>query len=432
MSRTRDNIITLISAGQFGFTVKIMNLTIPKSKILQTILLLLSIISILAASCSPNSSFSQKIDRIITPYRFNIPGWEAGSLMVRIYQNMDLKHPSATDIASVEQYFTIVNRINKLRNQDFASGSLESAGIGAELADLQAQQRRLAQDVKTIVSSQIQKALAEENIYNPLYQNIKLQITFPPVMFELETPPHLLVISPRDKIMEEETNLLQSKMDEPAMNNIEDRVDALNVSSLVVELGGLAATYPSIVTNDSNLRFIINTAAHEWTHQYLIFTPLGFGYLLDLAGIRPDSDIVEINETVADMIGNEIETQVMEKFYPAWGEPDPGSSSPAFDFNRFMTDLRQQVVALLDQGKISEAENLMEKDRQFLNTKGYNIRKINQAYFAFYGEYADQPGFVSPIGKELNILRSQSGSLAGFLEKVTRVTSRQGLVDSLK
>ncbi len=44
------------------------------------------------------------------------------------------------------------------------------------------------------------------------------------------------------------------------------------------------------------------------------------------------------------------------------------------------------------QAKIVEAENYMEERRQFINSHGYGIRKLNQAFFAFYGAYADQPG----------------------------------------
>ena len=65
------------------------------------------------------------------------------------------------------------------------------------------------------------------------------------------------------------------------MTAIEAEVDKLSVSSLVVDLGGLGI-YPSIVANDADLQFILETAAHEWTHEYLAFTPLGFSYLLNI------------------------------------------------------------------------------------------------------------------------------------------------------
>jgi len=74
----------------------------------------------------------------------------------------------------------------------------------------------------------------------------------------------------------------------------------------------------------------------------------------------------------------------------------------------------------------------MEQKRQYLASKGYYIRKLNQAYFAFYGTYADRPTSISPIGIELKELRSQSASLKDFLETVAAMTSRQELIDSLE
>ncbi|MFC1916656.1 hypothetical protein ACFLX1_00775 [Chloroflexota bacterium] len=42
----------------------------------------------------------------------------------------------------------------------------------------------------------------------------------------------------------------------------------------------------------------------------------------------------------------------------------------------------------------------MEQKRQYLAEMSYHIRKLNQAYFAFHGTYADKPAFISPIGHE--------------------------------
>lgn len=74
----------------------------------------------------------------------------------------------------------------------------------------------------------------------------------------------------------------------------------------------------------------------------------------------------------------------------------------------------------------------MEQKRQYLASKGYYIRKLNQAYFAFHGAYADSPTSISPIGLELKELREQSSSLKEFLDKVAVMTSRQDLIESLK
>ena len=69
----------------------------------------------------------------------------------------------------------------------------------------------------------------------------------------------------------------------------------------------------------------------------------------------------------------------------------------------------------------------MEQKRQFLAEKGYYIRKLNQAYFAFHGTYADKPTSISPIGFDMKELRNQSASLKEFLETVASMTSRQDL-----
>ena len=85
------------------------------------------------------------------------------------------------------------------------------------------------------------------------------------------------------------------------------------------------------------------------------------------------------------------------------------------------------VDAHLDRGEIERAEEYKEQKRQYLISMGYYIRKLNQAYFAFYGTYADEPAFISPIGLELQKLREQSDSLKDFLDTVSLITSRQDL-----
>ena len=68
----------------------------------------------------------------------------------------------------------------------------------------------------------------------------------------------------------------------------------------------------------------------------------------------------------------------------------------------------------------------MEARRVHLNrTHGYAIRKINQAYFAFHGSYADSPsgGSVSPVYGQLIAVRNNSESTAEFLRAVREIKS---------
>ena len=251
---------------------------------------------------------------------------------------------------------------------------------------------------------------------------------------KLEKPPYYLVISPRDKIETMREILLQPSLSLEEIEDIEAKVDELDVSSLVVRLGGLSTPYPTFVTNDANLRFTIDAATEEWLHQYLVFKPLGFRYLLDLTGVSRNYEIATMNETLAGMVSKEISSIVCGKYYPEY-ENDVNQKQTAeseFDFNREMREIRKTVDKYLAQGEIEQAEEFMEQKRQYLTSMGHYIRKLNQAYFAFYGTYADSPTSISPIGLELKELRSQSASLKDFLNTVAVMTSHQDLRDSIK
>jgi len=200
----------------------------------------------------------------------------------------------------------------------------------------------------------------------------------------------------------------------------------------VVNLGGIS-TYPSYVTDKADVRFTLDVAGEEWLHQYLSFTPLGFLYVLDLAGIRRDYDIATMNETVAGIVSKEIGGIIYEQYYK--GEETGGSEPVAasgFDFNKEMREIRKAVDDYLARGEIEQAEEFMEQKRQYLAENGYYIRKLNQAYFAFHGAYADSPTSISPIGAEIKELRSRSASLKEFLDTATGMTSRQDLAESVR
>ena len=140
-----------------------------------------------------------------------------------------------------------------------------------------------------------------------------------------------------------------------------------------------------------------------------------------------------MNETLASMVSKEIGSMVCEKYYPQY-ETSANQSQVAeseFDFNQEMREIRKTVDTYLAQGEVELAEEFMEQKRQYLASKGYYIRKLNQAYFAFHGTYADRPTSISPIGSELKELRNQSTSLRDFLNTVAAMGSRQDLIVAL-
>jgi hypothetical protein len=277
--------------------------------------------------------------------------------------------------------------------------------------------------VERILESQIKETLVQQDISG-----------FPPVNLKLGELPRLLVISPRDKIESIREIMLLPDISLEEIEDIEAKIDALGFSSLVVGLGGFGGTYPSFVTNNASLKSTINTAVEEWIHQYLAFKPLGFRYVLDILGIARNYEVATMNETVAGIASKEIGDIIYDKYYRDKEESvaNTNTDESGFDFNREMREIRIAVDAFLARGEIEAAEQYMEQKRQYLVSNGYYIRKLNQAYFAWYGTYADEPTSVSPIGVELRELREQSASLKDFLYIVVNMTGRQDLQEAIE
>ncbi len=103
----------------------------------------------------------------------------------------------------------------------------------------------------------------------------------------------------------------------------------------------------------------------------------------------------------------------------------------AFNYNREMHRTRVEVDRLLAEGKVEEAEAYMEQRRLVFVNNGYSIRRINQAYFAFHGSYAESTGGGAqgrdPVGPAVYELREQSPSLAAFLKRIAWISNFEGL-----
>jgi len=253
------------------------------------------------------------------------------------------------------------------------------------------------------------------------YNNLEV---IPPVHFRLECPPNLLVVSPRDRISYLDRVLLKPDLTTSEMSEIEDRVDKLNYSSLVVKLGGLGAAYPAIISPDLSPAQIINVAVEEWAHQFLALRPLGSLYLLDCLGIRQPPDIIVMNESLAGIIADEIGGQGYRNYYaPTYSWEQKGKSPTIkFDFDAEMRETRRNADNLLKAGEIEAAERYMSGRRDFFAQNGYAIRKINQAYFAFHSIYGDDPSAVSPVYRYLLDLKQKHKTLADFVNDVSSMT----------
>lgn len=315
-----------------------------------------------------------------------------------------------------------------------ADKELASESLRAELDKQYARQSELAPLAEAILQEQVAQVLAELGLTSagqPL----------PNVWYHSTPLPMALIISPRDHIEQTANISVDTNLTIDQQAQLEESIDEkLNTSSLVVNIGGVGV-YPTMVMRTTDLNWMLNTIAHEWIHNYLTLRPLGLSY-------NETPELRTMNETTASIAGDEIGALVIERFYPermAALQPDPNESNaslpslslisfplehptpgdflrPPFDFRAQMHETRITTDTLLAEGKIEEAEAYMEERRLVFLQNGYLLRKINQAYFAFHGAYADSPGGAAgedPVGPAVRSLREQSESLADFVNTIS-------------
>ncbi|MDO8473312.1 MAG: hypothetical protein Q7T05_05785 [Dehalococcoidia bacterium] len=267
------------------------------------------------------------------------------------------------------------------------------------------------------VRSQVSQVLAGQGL-ETRFGPIKL--LFPPLSFRMTQLPYLLVVSPRNRIELFDTVLLDPELSAEQIVAIEAGVERLGYSAEIERVGGVAL-YPSMVGKGESTETALSTIAHEWFHQYLFFHPLGRGYWSSY-------DMTTINETVAELAGNEVGKLAYQRFYHSqdtMAEPQAEKEDPAdqFDFNREMRLVRVSVDAMLAQGNVQGAELYMLDRRSYIEQQGYYIRKLNQAYFAFHGSYGNDPVAINPLQTEVRELRSQFASLGDFIKAVSGVST---------
>jgi hypothetical protein len=329
--------------------------------------------------------------------------------------------------AIVLDYISLIQRIGELEQtiQQTYSTVEENPATAAlplrqELEELRQRQAGEQEQVEAILEEQITRILLSQDLDT-------LGIVWPPVKFQFEQLPVYLVISPRQEIRVKKGIYLEHGLGLDIREAIEEEIDeAFDVSSLTVGVGGLSA-YPTMILEVASLDFIVKAAAHEWVHGYLFFRPLGWHY-------NDSSQMRTINETVASIVGDEVGDLAIHRFYPELapppvkkGEEQPQPKPAESEFDREMRHIRLTVDEMLAQGDVEGAEEYMEEQRRFLVSQGYYIRKLNQAYFAFYGAYATSPTSVDPIGEALQRLRRGSASLKGFVDTVAAMASHEDL-----
>lgn len=409
------------------------------------------------------------LDRVIAGNQFNILRWEIDALTAKAMHELTTPQHGMSDadqVAFVRETMQLTHDLDVLNAEidkiyispDVKDAETASQPLRQRRAELQGQLHARQLLCEAIFQEQIESVIREEGF------GLGGQI-LPPLRFRFTGLPDVMIISRRDKIERIDQRTLVTGLAVEARLRLEQNVDRqFDVSSLITPIGGLGA-YPTMLPQTASIRFAIEVASHEWAHNYFVWrlAPIALNY-----GNDATSRI--INETSAVIFEREISKRVLAKYYPDalsqelgleiedWGlgiggdeagrksglkTQDSGLSATKgqgvaraeaqtkFDFNREMRVTRLQADELLAEGKIAEAEQYMEERRAIFVRNGYPIRKLNQAYFAFYGAYNAEPGGSAtagrdPIGPAVQRLRQQSVNLGDFMHRVSQV---RGLSD---
>lgn len=393
---------------------------------------IIALVALLILSLQSGARHFNPAERTAQAYLYDIAQWEFNNFLSKWVNRAGEVLPGGGQPERkgelVRRYFDMGIEAARLRYRLRLMAAEGSAGRTAELqARLEAAEaprRALADDVEEAIEAAISAALAEEGLAT------LGEFIFPPVDIRLNEPPKLLVTSPRNAIRRTHDVLLRSDVTLRQREAMEERLlrDA-DLSALVEDIGGLA-TYPASIPTTQPMRWTMEAAAHEWLHHYFFFRPLG-------QNMFNNGDMVTLNETIASIAGAELGDRA---FTLLGGEIPPdaaqasqaaGGGPQAFDFQAEMRSTRQRVDALLGEGDVEGAEAYMEERRWLFVENGYPIRKLNQAYFAFYGTYADLPASSSPIGGQVHRLRELIPDLGDFIARVAQISDYGEFLDTL-
>ena len=371
-----------------------------------------------------------QVELIAFEHLFSLVEWEVANFprkWVHMATNLlpGAKPSRDERIALVSEYLDVARLADKeerriegasrLRSFKGASGGVKETTAPSDeyLKELLDRKRRLQDEAEEAVEAEISAVL------DGLGLESRFGLIWPPVDVRFYSPPTLLVISPRDEINMVGAVFLDPDIEPFDRDEVEKRVyDETGYAAYVDDLAGLA-TYPNMVKDLYTTRTVIRTAAHEWLHAYWIFHPFGRNYFAS-------TEMTTLNETAATLAGNEIGDMVFERMggdlsenarrYETESKADP-------NFTKFMRETRIEAERLLSEGKVDDAEEYMRKRQWELRLRGYYIRKLNQAYFAFRGRYADSPASISPVGEQMRELRSYMTGLGEFIEVISAVST---------
>jgi hypothetical protein len=368
---------------------------------------------------------------------FSIVGWEMGALADKtaalVRSRAELPTDDAARVRLAREHFENVAEIRRLRRRRddlFARGDRPAlAEVEAALVDRESRFDASRRSIEDVVAAQVDAVMRESGLRSQLFGlapgwPVPFLRIEPEVFFAYQPLPLNLLVAPRDRIAIVGSVLVSPDLDSGQIEGLEARVDRLGVASLVGGIGGLGS-YPSMIPDTLSLRQGLDAVAHEWVHHYLAFRPLGRAFF-------GSYEMRSINETVADMVGQEIGATTWQRYYAA-AETTPGpaaasrpaTSAPRADFGAEMRRIRAEVERRLGAGNVAGAEQYMAEQREELARLGFHVRKLNTAYLSFFGAYS---GGANRYEAPLRALRAGSATLAEFLRKVENIATPEDLL----
>ena len=368
-----------------------------------------------------------QLNALVGLRQFDFLVWEIQAVAAKAEAILTREHTYLDESSRrqiTQDYLSLVQEALQIERQieqiyvdpSIANPLAASTDLQAELAQKKQALAQIQPFAEAIVQDQVAEALRDERF-------AILGQTWPPVMMHMTPLPTILMVSPRDRIERIYGIPLVHGLSIPEQEALETAVfNKLDLSALVVPIGGLGL-YPSMIMETGNLNWLAQVTAHEWTHIWMGPYPISLAY-------ATDPQVRTMNETVASIVGKEVGSRMIERYYPQLVPPPPASAPepapvlpPPFDFRAEMAATREQTDRLLASGKIEEAEAYMEARRLVFVANGYHIRKLNQAYFSFFGAYADEPGATGadPVGPLVQEVRAHSLSLRQFLKTMAPI-----------
>jgi hypothetical protein len=398
----------------------------------------------------PSLDKEARLTIISSDLTFNFSAWEIKALVRKVTFGLLAPQRFMDEDTRARLVLDYLDKINEAKhlsqqiNQAYTDPNVENPMAASlvqreTLHTLRSHMRLQSLVAEAILGEHVSQILTTEGGFGRLGQSL------PPVSGTFTPLPYILTVSPRAYIDNLYQQTLVPGLTATEQDHLETQIERNlpDLSAYTTAIGGLAA-YPAMLLENSAIDWVADTMAHEWVHHYLIFHPVGWEYF-------NNSEARTINETTASLVGEWAGQEIILHFYAEHlhrpkALPDPlerekpaedqtnGGPPPRFDFRAEMRETRVKVDELLAQGNITEAEHYMEMRRQYFVAHGYNIRRLNQAYFAFHGAYASQPGAAGsdPIGPAVRQLWALSKSPKTFVRSITSVTTLAALKDVLR